>query len=285
MKDIQEIITANLLDKNEILNLSGLGMKEIPRSVFDLKHLKELKLMTNQIKEIPEDILKLTNLTHLYLYQNRIKKIPKEILKEMPSLVCLDLGENNVNYADILEVYDELEKNTSFGKFINRIEGIKHEDDYLFFHGVVNRIPKELFDYKNLKQLSISGGYIDALPKEIEKLDGLLSLNLDGNNLSTLPEEIYSLTNLEELYLDNNSFVEFPAKLLDMPKLRKISFNYNDITHIRKFMDRVVKDDSYTYFSFGANPLKDFKEDLFHGGLDYIREYVYGIEQAEKSES
>ncbi len=83
---------------------------------------------------------------------------------------------------------------------------------------------------------------------------------------------------MTSINLDNNQFVEFPERLLEIKKLESISFNYNKVERIKPYLDKVVKNDFYKYFSFGANPLKDFDSEMFRGGINYIKEYVYGIE-------
>lgn len=278
MEEVEILISENFIKKEKTLNLSGFGLKEIPRSVFDLVHLKELKLMKNKIRSIPSDISRLTQLSHLYLYDNKIAKIPKEELKFMPHLACLDLADNMVDYSDISEVYEELERNSDYGKLFDKVKMHDEKDKRFWFFGKINRLPIELFDLNYLEDLSISGGNLE-IPKDINKLKKLTRLTLNGCQLTRLPEEFYEISSLEELYLDSNNFIEFPYKLLEMPSLKRISLNYNNILYIKKYMDKVVLDKSYSYFSLGDNPLKDFKEELFRGGLDYIRENVYGIEQ------
>lgn len=274
---VDKLIELNISRKDEILNLSYLNLNEIPNSVFKLKHLKILKLMGNNIRRIPNEISELKSLTHLYLYQNKIKSIPIEYLKEMYSLECLDLGENFVDYKEVQNLYKELEKLKDYNKLKNKIEKLDSSKDFFHFWGNTKKIPKELFNLTNLKTLSISGTNITEIPKEISKLKNLERLSFSGNKLSSLPEEIYKMENLKYVDFDNNEFSEFPDKLLNLKNLESISFNYNKIEKIKIYLDKVAKNETYKYFSFGANPLKDFESEMFQGGIEYIREYVYGM--------
>lgn len=278
MKDkVEQIIEKNMKERDDVLNLSYLNLEEIPKSVFKLKHLKTLKLIGNNLSEIPTEISNLKNLSHLYLYKNKIKSIPIDCLKEMYSLECVDLGDNFVDYKKVQELYIELDKLRDYKNFVKEVEKSDTNTEYFHFYGNTTKIPDELFNLKNLKSLSISGKNISEIPKEISRLKKLERLCLSGNNLSNIPSEIYYLENLTSIVLDNNQFIVFPEKLLEMKKLESISFNYNKIEQIKMHLDKVVKDDFYKYFSFGANPLKDFDSEMFRVGLEYIKEYVYGI--------
>ena len=75
--DVLSLI-AQAHDENwEELDLSGMGLTELPKEIDRLTGVKVLNLSDNQITEIPESIGQLTNLTELYLYDNQITEIPK----------------------------------------------------------------------------------------------------------------------------------------------------------------------------------------------------------------
>ena len=60
-------------------------LREIPRQVFELRHLEVLNLRDNEIEEIPKEIIHLRNLKSLNLIDNRIKNIP-DYLSQLPHL-------------------------------------------------------------------------------------------------------------------------------------------------------------------------------------------------------
>ncbi|MBW8244761.1 leucine-rich repeat protein [Muricauda oceani] len=278
MGRVEELIRENYLRKTSTLDLSNLALTEIPRSVFDLTHLQELKLMNNRITNIPEEIGKLKRLTHLYLYNNKIKAIPSDVLRQMYFLRCLDLAENSVDYKEVSLIYEELDQNVHYHKFVETIERQDIDDDYFWFHGgTVNKVPPELFELVNLKHLRIYSTNIECIPKEIKYLKNLETLSFHSANISDIPDEIFQLNNLKEVIFDNNDFTEFPLGLLELPYLKSISFNNNNISFVKKIMDKVVIDNEFKYMSFGGNPLKDFNANVFNVGFDYIKESVYGI--------
>lgn len=69
-----------LIVSNKI-ELGGLGLKKIPKELFELTELEEIDLFNNSIKTIPSQINKLKNLRVLDLRGNYLKSLHKNILK------------------------------------------------------------------------------------------------------------------------------------------------------------------------------------------------------------
>jgi Leucine-rich repeat (LRR) protein len=78
-----------------ILNLSYLGLQELPVELFKLSSLTKLGLGHNQLVNIPKEIGQLSSLTELYLTDNKFVNIPKEI-GQLSSLTTLDLNNNQL---------------------------------------------------------------------------------------------------------------------------------------------------------------------------------------------
>ncbi|CAI9115298.1 OLC1v1016165C1 [Oldenlandia corymbosa var. corymbosa] len=76
---LTELIMSNKFLK--VLNLHGVPMEEIPKSIFDLFHLNHLSLAYTKIKIVPQSIKKLRNLECLDLKNTNVKTLPMEILK------------------------------------------------------------------------------------------------------------------------------------------------------------------------------------------------------------
>jgi len=274
---VDELIFINLKEKADTLNLSKLGLDQIPKQVFDLEHLKVLKLMANNIRIVPKEISKLTRLSHLHLYQNKVENLPKDILKEMPFLECIDVAENPISYEEVDEIYEEQEKWFDYRRFVGKLDETNPKEESIYFSGNLHVIPEQLFDFSELISLSIHGQNLTEIPIAIRKLKKLKYFDFSSNKISEIPKELIELNNIESIGLDGNLFTDFPNEILRLPNIKSISFNYNKITQIRSFLDDVAQVESIRHFSFGANPLEDFEPDLFKGGLSYIREYVYGL--------
>ena len=78
------------------LNLSNLGLTEIPENVFLYTNLTKLILSGNQIQNIPKDILKLRKLRTLDLSKNGISTLQSAVFK-LPNLKILNLYGNKIS--------------------------------------------------------------------------------------------------------------------------------------------------------------------------------------------
>ncbi|KAF2319477.1 hypothetical protein GH714_016201 [Hevea brasiliensis] len=84
--DIKEVECDEIfskLSRVRVLDLSGLGIMRVPRSIDKLKHLRFLDLSNNKgIEFLLDSIIKLQNLQTLYLNNcERLKQLPKHIKK------------------------------------------------------------------------------------------------------------------------------------------------------------------------------------------------------------
>ena len=77
-------------DNLSILDLSGLGLTELPPEIGEMLQLRELYLQDNQLTEFPIEILNLIELQRLSLWGNDITEIPAGISR-LTQLSYLDL--------------------------------------------------------------------------------------------------------------------------------------------------------------------------------------------------
>jgi internalin A len=177
-------IKENLKTKDNELDLSGLGLTEVPTEIEKLSHLKHLDLgrnivnnKENKLNTFPREILKLKNLEKLYLDRTQIDELPKEI-SELKNLKFLNIG------------------NT-----------------------LISVLPIEISALKNLTSLSLGGTQIREFPKEISELKNLQELSLSDTQISELPKEISELKNLKTLFLENTKISKLPKEILELKKL------------------------------------------------------------------
>ncbi|MCI5224876.1 MAG: hypothetical protein D3924_19955, partial [Candidatus Electrothrix sp. AR4] len=90
---ITERIERNKKNKDKYLDLSGLGLSEIPEEVFDFCWLTDLNISDNRLKRIPSHILLLSQLENFDISNNLLQQIPGLILA-MPTLKAVSFQGN-----------------------------------------------------------------------------------------------------------------------------------------------------------------------------------------------
>jgi len=58
------------------LNLSGMGLTELPPEIGQLTQLTQLELGNNQLTALPQEIGQLTQLTELHIWGNQLTALP-----------------------------------------------------------------------------------------------------------------------------------------------------------------------------------------------------------------
>lgn len=82
------------------LNLVGLGLKSIPKEVYNLKHLIQLNLGVNLLKEISNEIIEIAELNTIGLYDNKFEDFPDTLL-EHPKLQKIYIQNNHISELSI----------------------------------------------------------------------------------------------------------------------------------------------------------------------------------------
>jgi Leucine-rich repeat (LRR) protein len=77
------------------LDLSELGLNELPKEIGQLKNLELLFAYDNRLKSLPKEIGQLKNLKELYLSYNQLTDLPKEI-GELKKLEYLNVSRNQL---------------------------------------------------------------------------------------------------------------------------------------------------------------------------------------------
>jgi internalin A len=105
---------------------------------------------------------------------------------------------------------------------------LKDINDCLRWRGTVlrltleglTRLPPEIGQLTNLRDLEITNSKLSTLPPEIGELAGLEVLKLCNNQLTTLPHEIGGIANLRSLWLQSNRLDTLPETLRSLEKLQ-----------------------------------------------------------------
>ena len=100
---VNQYITNVKQNKMVKLDLSNLGLTEIPYEVFELTNLEQLYINNNSINNIPAEISRLTNLVDINLSNNCVTSVPNELCK-LSELQRINLSHNML--TNIPNMYD-----------------------------------------------------------------------------------------------------------------------------------------------------------------------------------
>jgi internalin A len=181
--------------KSTSLNLSGLQLDSLPKSVGQLVNIKTLVVSTNQLTELPESLSRLSSLDTVVLAENRLASLP-DWLGSLTRLRRLDLSSNKLSSFP-----------ASFGD-------LSELRELYLGHNQFSSLSEALRPLKGLSTLSLGGNQLTSLPDWVGDLDGLEVLDLRDNRLTFLPESLLQLKKLRQLLLDGNTDLNIPDQIL-----------------------------------------------------------------------
>lgn len=114
-------------------------------------------------------------------------------------------------------------------------------------------IPDKIFEFKNIKMLSLSSNLITKIPDKISNLKNLEEFYLDRNKIVELPESIGELPKLKKLILSNNKIKHLPDTFYNLSNLELLNIISNELEEIK---DDVLKLSKLEYLYIRANKLR-----------------------------
>ena len=103
-------------------------------------------------------------------------------------------------------------------------------------------LPTSIQRLTKLEKLHLSGNKLTKLPAEIGDLKELRELSVNKNELVGLPTSIERLTKLEKLHLSGNELTKLPAKIGDLRELRELCVDSNrSYSFIQREIRRYLK--------------------------------------------
>ncbi len=238
------------LSRQDRLDLSELGLRQIPKEFQELIDVKDLNLSGNQIKDL-SPLKNFTRLTHLYLGSNQIKDLSPlgglmnltflrldsnqivdlSALKDLVQLTFLDLGENRIQDLSPLRYLTSLKSLYLDHNQINNIDALEDVTQLRDLILIRNQI-------KDLSPLSRLGGlnYLNLFANQILDINSIASLiqlkklDLGDNQIKDL-SPLRNLIELSELHLDSNQFVDI-SSLENLVELTVLWLNDNQLTDI-----------------------------------------------------
>jgi Leucine-rich repeat (LRR) protein len=130
------------------LDLSGLGLTEVPEFHRDLDQLRELKLHHNRLTALPDWLVRLNQLQILWLDNNQLKALP-DWLGELHFLLELSITSNNLTALP------------------ESIGGLTQLQVLWAYNNALNSLPDSLGKITALRQLYLHGNNLLGLPPEV----------------------------------------------------------------------------------------------------------------------
>ncbi|KAJ9158760.1 hypothetical protein P3X46_024314 [Hevea brasiliensis] len=285
--DIKEVECGEIfskLSRVRVLNLRGLGIKKVPRSIDKLKHVRFLDLSDNECIEIlPDSIIKLQNLQILYLTNcERLKQFPKHIkklvnlqnlyLQGCVSLTHMPLGIGELTSLKNLSAFMVTKDNSvsrhsgGLGELrdLNNLGGNLEIMNLLYVKNATSEFKAaNLKEKQHLQTLRLSwklgdpyDNNSDSGPDDVENDEEMSleelrpHLNLKwlivfGCGRLLFPSWISSLTNLVELRIDNCKKCQHFPPLDQFPSLECLTIE--DLTDL-EFIESGINCDNALFF-------------------------------------
>ena len=172
------------------VDLSGLGLSNLPEEIGQLAELKRLNLSNNALSDDAlQPLSGLQQLEILRLRRNKIAGGGLAALSELPALSSLDLGFNQIG------------ENTSVLARLQKLATLFLDSNQITSSGA-----RPLAGMVNLTSLSMANNKIgDDGAQAVANLINLKTLNLSNNQIGAAgAQELARLTALKNLYLNHN---------------------------------------------------------------------------------
>jgi hypothetical protein len=116
------------------------------------------------------------------------------------------------------------------GSRLDRSESVR---SLTFIYKDLTVVPDEIFAFRNLRTLDLTGNRLRTLPERLGGLTELRELRLRGNGLHALPESVGNLTKLRHLDLEANCLVGLPDSLARCAALNTVNLVNNPYSYVR----------------------------------------------------
>jgi hypothetical protein len=225
------IRTDTYLKTIERLWFRDLHLRFLPPAICELRNLKELDLMGNQLTTLPPQIDQLAALEKLEINLNKLKDLPME-LANLPNLWVLDISANPTlgRLPDViynLKITDLWANRINLKEIPPEIRHMNRLARLFLYENSIEILPPEMANLTNLIRLDIGHNKLTELPAFISSFKNLAYLFLDGNRFKLLPPEIGTLPKLSELYCRQNQLESLPEEIGELQQLKELRLNGN----------------------------------------------------------
>jgi internalin A len=225
-------------------HLVGNRLTILPKELFQLQQLQGLSVAGNEFSSIPEEIIQFGNLQSLDFRGNQLICIPKSIT-QLVSLQVLSLDSNQIN--EIPETIGQLVHLQKLSLDSNLISEVPKSIGQLlslkFFSidsNQISEIPDVIAQLVNLQSLDFSSNQISVISNAIAQLVNLQSLDLSENQISVIPDTIAQLGDLQSLVLSGNQISVIPDAIAQLVNLKLLQLSRNQISVIPDAIAQLV---------------------------------------------
>ncbi len=278
--------------QNPILDLSNLGLTDVPPATFALSHLRTLILgntkprFANRIQHLPNEIGLLNNLVKLDLSGNRLRELPQNInqltklsllslrsnefsilphvISQLTELETLHVGSNGL--TSLPESIGQLSKLTELALNSNELYTLPHSIGELsllkrltLHSNKLGNYPDVISHLTNLIELYLGSNQLQLIPHSIEQLVNLSELYLHDNWLNTLPNSMAQLTRIRVLILAKNQFEKLPDVITQLISLYKLDLRMNHLLALPKSISNLA---NLEELDLGSNELSNLPDTL-----------------------
>ncbi|KAK3090688.1 hypothetical protein FSP39_013756 [Pinctada imbricata] len=191
-----------------VLSVTGNQLRQLPKTLGNMKCLEKLLLNENDLKCFPDSICELKALRILKVTANEISYLPSDFsrLEKLEKF----FGEEN-HLQDLPEGFGYLEK----------LEILELSENQL------TSIPESIGRLKCLKICNLCNNKLEKVPETLGDLSALEILDLSGNHLEELPAQMKSSSSLKKLLCDRNILTSMPLWVCDLENAIEIAINDN----------------------------------------------------------
>lgn len=188
------------------------------REQYDSLRLMKLKKVASCN---PDSVIQLElSYDNFYLIENEVGKF-----KKLEGLSLVGFPEVNAslisNFKNLKYLFIEGDQLTEVPASVGQLDGLEH----LILRGPIRKLPDNIYNLSNLKELDIAATDVSKVSLRIKDLKNLEILDIGFTRIRQIPKEIFELPKLAELTLPDTVTL-FKIKDLNLKSLRNFNAPY-----------------------------------------------------------
>jgi Leucine-rich repeat (LRR) protein len=297
------------MDSLSSLNICNDSIENIPPEIGNLKKLRQLCIVGENITSLPGTIAELPLVT-MELCCPKLESLPASF-SNLKKLAALDIGNCNFSalpclLCDLPELaklmigmeitfqgpYTKLTKIPENIGNLKKLRILDLEDtsirkipeslgdcplEYLKISGDFQTIPETFGNLAALEELHIEADTMQTLPGSIGKCGALKIFDLKSDEIRELPASLGKLTNLEQFYIDAFNLEKIPDIFGDLGALKHLDIFSGALTAFPENMGKLKNLESLSLDAYNVQKLPEsFKK------LSYVKDKNINIGRKEQ---